>query len=168
MGKEAHVVARFEQEAMAVAKLRHPNIVTAYDFGRHSGRPGIRPFHVRGLAHEGEQLAARVEGLRLCRQAMHADAELLQDAARIVRRSGTLVELGEEERRIFEAVVKPERAKADGGNLEAELERLRGEIARAEGMLANERFVQGAPESVVEAEREKLEQYRRELDALSR
>ena len=92
----------------------------------------------------------------------------VQDAARIFRRSGTLVELGEEERRIFEAVVKPERAKADGGNLEAELERLRGEIARAEGMLANERFVQGAPESVVEAEREKLEQYRRELDALSR
>ena len=92
----------------------------------------------------------------------------VQDAARIFRRSGTLVDLGEEERRIFEAVVKPERAKADGGNLEAELERLRGEIARAEGMLANERFVQGAPESVVEAEREKLEQYRRELDALSR
>ncbi len=91
----------------------------------------------------------------------------VQDAARIFRRSGTPVELGEEERRIFDAVVKPERAKADGGNLEAELERLRGEIARAEGMLANERFVKGAPESVVEAEREKLERYRRELDALS-
>ena len=91
----------------------------------------------------------------------------VQDAARIFRRSGMLVELDEEERRIFDAVVRPERAKADGGNLEAELERLRGEIARAEGMLANERFVQGAPESVVEAEREKLERYRRELDALS-
>jgi len=91
----------------------------------------------------------------------------VQDAARIFRRSGTTVELNEEERRIFDAVVKPERAKADGGNLEAELERLRGEIARAEGMLANERFVKGAPESVVEAEREKLERYRRELDALS-
>jgi len=91
----------------------------------------------------------------------------VQDAARIFRRSGTTVELNEEERRIFDAVVKPERAKADGGNLEAELERLRGEIARAEGMLANERFVQGAPEGVVEAEREKLERYRRELDALS-
>ncbi|MGZ4320029.1 MAG: valine--tRNA ligase [Gaiellaceae bacterium] len=91
----------------------------------------------------------------------------VQDAARIFRRSGTLIELGDEERRIFDAVVKPERAKADGGNLEAELDRLRGEIARAERMLANERFVQGAPESVVEAEREKLQRYRRELDALS-
>jgi valyl-tRNA synthetase len=91
----------------------------------------------------------------------------VQDAARIFRRSGTLVELNEEERRIFDAVVKPERAKADGGNLEAELERLRGEIARAEGMLANERFVENAPDEVVAAEREKLERYRRELDALS-
>jgi valyl-tRNA synthetase len=91
----------------------------------------------------------------------------VQDAARIFRRSGTLVELDEEERRIFDAVVKPERAKADGGNLEAELERLRGEIARAEGMLANDRFVENAPDDVVAAEREKLERYRRELDALS-
>jgi valyl-tRNA synthetase len=91
----------------------------------------------------------------------------VQDAARIFRRSGTLVELNEEERRIFDAVVKPERAKADGGNLEAELERLRGEIARAEGMLANERFVENAPDEVVAAEREKLDRYRRELDALS-
>jgi valyl-tRNA synthetase len=91
----------------------------------------------------------------------------VQDAARIFRRSGTLVELGDEERRIFEAVVRPDRAKADGGNLEAELERLRGEVARAEQMLANERFVENAPDDVVAAEREKLERYRRELDALS-
>jgi valyl-tRNA synthetase len=34
-------------------------------------------------------------------------------------------------------------------------------------MLANERFVQNAPGDVVDAEREKLERYRRELDALS-
>ena len=42
----------------------------------------------------------------------------------------------------------------------------RREIARAEGMLANERFTSKAPPDVVEAEREKLERYRRELDAL--
>jgi valyl-tRNA synthetase len=33
-------------------------------------------------------------------------------------------------------------------------------------MLGNERFVSGAPEAVVEGEREKLARYRRELDAL--
>jgi len=31
-------LARFEQEALAVARVRHPNIVAAYDFGRHHGR----------------------------------------------------------------------------------------------------------------------------------
>ncbi len=53
------------------------------------------------------------------------------------------------------------------GNVEAERERLRGEIARAEEMLANERFVENAPPEVVEAEREKLARYRRELDAIT-
>ena len=41
------------------------------------------------------------------------------------------------------------------------------EIARAEGMLANDRFVQNAPAQVVDAERDKLARYQRELDALS-
>jgi valyl-tRNA synthetase len=91
----------------------------------------------------------------------------VQQLARIFRRSGVIVELEGDERRIFDAVVKPQRAKADGGNLEAELDRLRGEIGRSEGMLENKRFVQNAPDDVVEAEREKLERYRRELDALS-
>ena len=47
-----------------------------------------------------------------------------------------------------------------------EIERLRGEIERAEKMLANARFVERAPAEVVEAEREKLARYRRELEAL--
>jgi valyl-tRNA synthetase len=34
-------------------------------------------------------------------------------------------------------------------------------------MLANERFTSKAPSEVVAAEREKLERYRRELDAIS-
>ena len=72
-----------------------------------------------------------------------------------------------DEKRIFDAVVKPDRApQRRTATSEAERERLRKEIARAEKMLANERFVANAPAEVVEAEREKLERYRRELDAL--
>ncbi|HET7808809.1 MAG TPA: valine--tRNA ligase [Gaiellaceae bacterium] len=95
-----------------------------------------------------------------------AEFEPIRVAAEVFRRAGVRAPLGEEQQRIFDAVVKPERTKVDGGNVEAEAERLRGEIARAEKMLANERFVQNAPGDVVEAEREKLERYRRELDAL--
>ncbi len=90
----------------------------------------------------------------------------VHEAAEIFRRSGVRVPLEGEPARIFEAVVKPERQKANG-NASAEIERLEKEIARAEGMLANERFVQNAPQHVVDAEREKLERYRRDLDALS-
>ncbi len=98
-----------------------------------------------------------------------ADAVALdrvQEAAQIFRRSGVQVELGsDDERRIFAAVVRPEKARVDD-NRDAEVERLRKEVARAEGMLANERFVANAPPEVVAAEREKLERYRRELAAL--
>jgi tRNA A-37 threonylcarbamoyl transferase component Bud32 len=31
-------VQRFEQEALAVGRLQHPNVITAHDFGRHEGR----------------------------------------------------------------------------------------------------------------------------------
>jgi valyl-tRNA synthetase len=96
-----------------------------------------------------------------------ASLDRIQDLARIFRRSGVTVPLEGDEQRIFEAVVKPERLRANG-NVDAEVERLRNEVARAEGMLANEQFVQNAPPDVVEAEREKLDRYRRELDALSR
>jgi valyl-tRNA synthetase len=76
-----------------------------------------------------------------------------------------LVKLDDDERRIFDAVVKPERVAANG-NAAAEIERLENEVERAEKMLANDRFVQNAAPDVVEAEREKLARYRRELDAL--
>ncbi|HEY3182703.1 MAG TPA: valine--tRNA ligase [Gaiellaceae bacterium] len=91
----------------------------------------------------------------------------VQEAATIFRRSGVLPPLEGDEQRIFDAVVKPDRAPVAGnGNVDAERERLRNEIARAEKMLANERFVAKAPADVVEAERAKLERYRRELDAI--
>jgi len=91
----------------------------------------------------------------------------VQEAAKRFRRSGVLTPLPGEKERIFAAVVKPDRVKADGGNAAAEIDRLRKEVERAEKMLANERFVENAAPDVVEAEREKLAKYRRELDALS-
>jgi valyl-tRNA synthetase len=100
----------------------------------------------------------------------HADAlgalDRVQEAAQVFRRSGVRVELAtEDEQRIFDAVVRPERRR-DDGDVDAERARLRKEIARAEGMLANERFVANAPAEVVEAERAKLERYRGELELL--
>ncbi|HEY7708218.1 MAG TPA: valine--tRNA ligase [Gaiellaceae bacterium] len=95
---------------------------------------------------------------------LHA-LDRVQEAAALFRRSGAAVELDQDQRRIFDAVVRPDRVRADGDPT-AEIERLRKEIARAEGMLGNERFVSRAPEDVVEAEREKLARYRRELEAL--
>jgi valyl-tRNA synthetase len=90
----------------------------------------------------------------------------VQETAAVFRRSGVLPRLAGEERRIFDAVVKPA-ASAGDGNAAAEIARLENEIERAEGMLANARFVENAPGKVVEAERDKLARYRRELDALT-
>jgi valyl-tRNA synthetase len=95
---------------------------------------------------------------------LHA-LDRVQELAAIFRRSGVRASLDGDDERIFTAVVRPERVKSDG-DAEAEVERLRKEIVRAEGMLANERFTSRAPPEVVEAEREKLARYRRELDAL--
>jgi valyl-tRNA synthetase len=95
-----------------------------------------------------------------------ADAlERVQSAATLYRRSQVRQELTDEETRIFEAVVKPGQVTPDG-TLEREVERLRKETARAEGMLANERFTANAPAGVVKAEREKLDRYRKELEEL--
>jgi valyl-tRNA synthetase len=90
----------------------------------------------------------------------------VQEAAVVYRRSGVLPKLEGEERRIFDAVVKPAEGSGDG-DASAEIARLQKEIARAEGMLANDRFVGNAPAEVVEAEREKLARYKRELGALT-
>jgi valyl-tRNA synthetase len=92
----------------------------------------------------------------------------VQEVAQMFRRSGVVPTLAGDEKRIFDAVVKPERApQRANANPDVERERLRGEIARSEKMLANDRFVANAKPEVVDAEREKLERYRRELDAIA-
>ena len=93
--------------------------------------------------------------------------ERVQEYAQVFRRSGVVPKLEGDAERIFAAVVKPDRApQGRNGNVDAERERLRDEVARAEKMLANEQFVANAPAEVVAAQRDKLERYRRELDAI--
>ncbi len=62
-------------------------------------------------------------------------------------------------------------AEIDAGAVAARLrkrrEELRSEVARAEGKLANEKFVARAPAELVEEERAKLERYRAELEELA-
>jgi len=58
-------------------------------------------------------------------------------------------------------------AEAVAARLEARRTELCSEVARAEGKLGNEKFVAGAPDEVVEEERQKLERYRAELEELS-
>jgi valyl-tRNA synthetase len=94
---------------------------------------------------------------------LHA-IEGAQTAARIYRRSGVRIELAGDSLRIFEAVVRPT---GNGeGDVEAERTRVQKEIARAEKMLANEKFVANAAPEAVEGERQKLAQYLAERDAL--
>ncbi len=57
-------------------------------------------------------------------------------------------------------------AEAVAARLEKRREELRAEVARAEGKLANEKFVAKAPAELVEEERAKLERHRAELEEL--
>jgi len=129
------------------------------------------------LPHVTEEIWSQFHDTRLIvspwpekRTVPQEDARALdrvQEAAAIFRRSGVLVELEGDEERIFNAVVRPDRTKANG-NATAEVERLRREVERGERMLGNEKFVANAKPEVVEAERAKLARHRRELEILGR
>ncbi len=105
----------------------------------------------------GSVLPARVEGdqphelvARLARLRFEdSDGEALASIRGIELLASEEIDSGEARRRI-----------------EAERERLRGEIERLERKLANQGFVDKAPPEVVEDERRKLDGYRAELEEL--
>ncbi|MBL4850485.1 MAG: serine/threonine protein kinase [Planctomycetes bacterium] len=82
IGNGATARSRFQEEALLVARLRHPNVVAIHDVGEHEGRP----YYVMDLI-EGESLEARLErgplpieeaarmGKQLAHALAHAHAE---------------------------------------------------------------------------------------------
>lgn len=62
VAKDPEVLARFEREALAVAALSHPNVLTIFDFGSHDGVA----FAVMELL-EGETLPEKLDAGRSCR-----------------------------------------------------------------------------------------------------
>ena len=89
-----------------------------------------------------------------------ADADALarvQDAAVTFRRSGVQVDARLGRRATDFRRRRPPGAPEGTGDAAAEIARLQKEIARAEAMLANDRFVENAPADVVAAERDKLD-----------
>jgi valyl-tRNA synthetase len=116
---------------------------------------GVRPGAVvpaRLLAQGYEQTAEHVA--RLARLALTSDGVAPVASVPV---PGGVVEI------LPDAAVDVEAA---ARKREAARERLRAEIARAEAKLGNAGFVAKAPRHVVEAEREKLERLRAELEAL--
>jgi len=107
----------------------------------------------------GQVLPARIDGLdgaaglvaRMARLDLDADGE----STAVVSVPGGSVEI-----RAGDLVDR----EAEARKAQAERARLQAEISRAEAKLANEGFVAKAPPALVEAEREKLERLRRELD----
>ena len=65
----------------------------------------------------------------------------------------------------FSDLVDIEQEKA---RLAKEQDRLNSDINRAEGMLANERFISKAPQTKVDEEKEKLAKYRQMLDEVNK
>jgi serine/threonine protein kinase len=63
--KDSSFVERFQREAAAVARLRHPNIVQVHDFGIHEGVTYMVMEFVQGQTLKERLTALRVKGERL-------------------------------------------------------------------------------------------------------
>jgi valyl-tRNA synthetase len=69
---------------------------------------------------------------------------------------------------VVEIVLSEEMRRGEIERLRKEISRVEVEVKRAEGKLANEKFVQNAPEKIVVGEREKLDVNSGMLETLSR
>jgi valyl-tRNA synthetase len=119
-------------------------------------RVGVRPGLVLDARLEAEGFGEAAEGVARLARLRFVDGNGAAPAASVAVPGGAVAVMPAEGLDLEAA----ERRR------EAQRERLRGEIARAEGKLANERFVARAPAPVVQAERDKLGRLRRELEEL--
>jgi valyl-tRNA synthetase len=107
---------------------------------------------------QGPYERSRATILRLAR----VDYEITKgapDSGLVLAIPGATVELLPSE------AIDPEAAR---GKIGAYVERLRSEVARARGKLQNSRFVENAPEDIVQQERDKLVRFERELAEIER
>ena len=56
-----HIRERFEREAKALAKLRHPNIVRVHDYGEHEGAPYLVMDYLEGATLKEVKKPLRVQ-----------------------------------------------------------------------------------------------------------
>jgi len=74
LSEEPEIVARFQREARAIAKLRHPNLMHIYTVGEHEGRPYFAMEYVKGSTLSSIiAKAGRIQP----RQAAHVAAEIM-------------------------------------------------------------------------------------------
>ncbi|MBI4613603.1 MAG: serine/threonine protein kinase [Planctomycetes bacterium] len=71
---DPQAIRRFEREAFAIARLNHPNIVAAYDYGEASGRLWLAMEYVEGMS----------AGAALCRFGAFPEARALAIAREVV------------------------------------------------------------------------------------
>ena len=139
----------------AIRSMRH-------DMGIPTGKKSALQIHCHNAAQEAVIKAYEVQLKTL---AYAESVELLADVAVAEKQSVSTVCHGAE-------VILPLAGVLDIADelarLDKEIARLEGEVTRAEKKLANEGFVKKAPAAVVEAEKEKVENYKLDLETVQK
>lgn len=124
----------------------------------HNKRPVIKILTSGESRNDYEICAKYIERLALA-----SGIEFISDKSEVPENAVSVIGFGAE---AFMALGELIDVEKEQRRLKAEEQRLNDEIARAEGKLNNKGFTDKAPQSVVQAEREKLETYRGMLSAV--